>query len=505
MGRNSIVVGRLTFVAMGALAGADLRGQEATPAAASSQASPVIGLTTEPVQPTGQAPAVPQARLRQVPIGQLRNPFETEPLSKRGLIGWMNERPSPQALPSQPGMPPTSSTPGGEAGPGLYAVGTPEGGGAPGTPAAGGAAGGPTGTGPAPGSAAEAFAAAAATPGPGFGGGAEAASTTFPMFGDRGPLFSAATLRFPNIPTPLPPGVPGQGNAGFLAGRSVAAIVPAVRAFKVADNQYPRPVDRVWVNFNYFDGVNSGLNRILQAPIKNMQVYNEIFGIEKTFLDQQASIGFRIPVNTLTIQSGLQNLGGSHTSVGNFSSYLKYAFYADEKGNLLSAGLDMTFPTGPRSFGGYPSLQGINAFELQPFLGYILMMDRAYLQGFTSIQVPTDRNLATMYYFDVSVGYFLYRARDPRAMISAIVPAFETHLNQPLNWAGFQPQYVGSTPTVVDLTFGLNIGLANRAVLSTAYIRPVTGPTPFNGEFALMLNIPFGARGRGLPVTPPVF
>jgi len=81
------------------------------------------------------------------------------------------------------------------------------------------------------------------------------------------------SLRFPPIPTPIPPGVPRPGNnPAFLTGRSVAAIVPAVRGFKIADNQYPRPVDRVWVSFNYFNGVNSGLNSELGAPIKNMQV-----------------------------------------------------------------------------------------------------------------------------------------------------------------------------------------------------------------------------------------
>ncbi|HYW83019.1 MAG TPA: hypothetical protein VFB30_07185, partial [Spirochaetia bacterium] len=125
------------------------------------------------------------------------------------------------------------------------------------------------------------------------------------------------SLRFPPIPTPIPPGVPRPGNnPATLTGRSVAAIVPAVRGFKIADNQYPRPVDRVWVSFNYYDGVNSGLNSELGAPIKNMQVYNETFGFEKTCLDQQASLGFRIPVNTLTITSGFPGLSGTHTSTG---------------------------------------------------------------------------------------------------------------------------------------------------------------------------------------------
>src|SRR5205823_7645503 len=129
----------------------------------------------------------------------------------------------------------------------------------------------------------DAFAAAAGAAGPGFGGGLGASSSAFPMIGDRGPLFLRTNLRFPPVPTPVPPGFPRPGNnPGFLNGRSVAAIVPAVRGFKIADNQFPRPVDRVWVSFNYYDGVNSGLNKELQAPIKDMQVYNEIFGFDKT-------------------------------------------------------------------------------------------------------------------------------------------------------------------------------------------------------------------------------
>ena len=144
------------------------------------------------------------------------------------------------------------------------------------------------------------------------------------MIGDRGPLFLRQNLRFPPIPPPFPPGIPRPGNnPGALAGRSVAAIVPAIRGFKIADNQYPRPVDRVWTAFNYYDGVNSGINNELGAPIKNMQVYNETFGFEKTVLDQQASVGFRLPVNTLTITSGFPGLGGTPYVAGQLQLVLQ--------------------------------------------------------------------------------------------------------------------------------------------------------------------------------------
>ena len=80
--------------------------------------------------------------------------------------------------------------------------------------------------------------------------------------------------------------------------------------------------------------------------------------------------------------------------------------WQDNRGNLISGGVDMSFPTGPTTFAGYPTTQGINAFEFQPFLGYIFQRDQDYVQGFSSIAVPTDRNLATMYYFDIAAGVF---------------------------------------------------------------------------------------------------
>jgi hypothetical protein len=465
--------------------------------------------------PSRQSPGVSSPVISRATIAQLRNPFEWEGApGKRGLFEWFAPKPSPQypGLPVTGAAAPSGGLPGEMGMPGAPpAAGAMPGAGAelgavspPSAPTPGAAA--PTGAAPSPTAGAESFAAATGAAGPGFGGGLGAATTAFPMIGDRGPLFLRQSLRFPPIPTPIPLPVPRPGNnPATLTGRSVAAIVPAIRGFKIADNQYPRPVDRVWVSFNYYDGVNSGLNKEIGAPIKNMQVYNEVFGFEKTFLDQQASVGFRIPVNTLTIGSGFPGLAGTHTSTGNFSSFFKYVLWEDRQGSLLSGGVDLSFPTGPKTFAGYPSTLGINAFEMQPFLGYIYRQNDFFMQGFTSIAVPTDRNLATMYYFDIALGYFVYRSEDPRALISAIVPVFETHLNIPLNWAGFQPRYIGSTPDVVDLTYGVNLGIANRAVLSTAYVHSVTGPTPFSGELAIMLNVPFGGRpGRNIPLTPPV-
>ena len=204
------------------------------PAQPGATATPQVSLQTaaSPVLPTMQSADGTIRTWDRAALARLRNPFAGEPVEKRGLLEWLSRRPSPQ----YPGPPPAAASPG--------AVPPPV--------------------------------------GPGFGGGPGSVAEAFPMIGDRGPLFLRQNLRFPPIPTPLPPGVPRPGNnPATLTGRSVAAIVPAIRGFKIADNQYPRPVDRVWVSFNYYDGVNSGLNGELGAPIKNMQAYNETFGFEK--------------------------------------------------------------------------------------------------------------------------------------------------------------------------------------------------------------------------------
>jgi hypothetical protein len=435
-------------------------------------------------------------------VAQLQNPFEWGGHGPRvGLFGLLSAQaqPTPQApIPTAvPGAPAAPAAPAaGAVAPGAEAI--------PGEEAAAPGAAPPGAMLPA---GAEAFAEAVGEEGPGFAGGLAALGGNVPnMIGDQGPMFLRQNLRFPPVPPPLPPGVPRPGNNPFAtAGRSVAAIVPAIRGIKIADNQFPRPVDRIWVDFNYYDGVNQGINNEFRTPIKDMQVYREMFGIEKTFLDQQASIGFRLPLNTLNIMSGFPGVGGTNSSLGNLDSFVKYALYDDGR-NFLSVGLDLNYNTGPKSFAGYPNLLGMNPFEIQPFMGYIIQRDRVYLQGFNSIAVPTDRRAATMYYCDIGLGYFVYRSGNPRALISFIVPAFETHLNIPLNWVGFQPQNIGGTPDVVNLTFGLNVGMSNRAILSAAYIRPVTGPLPFTGEFALMLNVPFGqgVRRAAAFTTPPV-
>jgi len=346
----------------------------------------------------------------------------------------------------------------------------------------------------------------------GLGGEAGAgamAGLTPAMIGDQSPYSFLHAFKVPPIPPPYPPPRPATGPFTRTA-KSIAGIVPAVRGLKIADNQSPRPIDRVFSSFNYFDNVNRPLNERLGAPIQNMIVYRQVYGFEKTIFDQWASIGLTVPINTLNIQSsrGLPALGGTSSAFGNINVFTKFILWQNQVGSLISAGLAIDTPTGPNSFAGFPTILGKNVTDIQPFLGYIFTNGGDwFVQGFGSIAVPTDSALPTLIFLDAALGYFVYRDNAPASFLTAVVPTFETHVNIPLNHSSWNFNDTYGTPTVVDLTFGLNTEFCKRGIMRLGYCLPVTGPAPFSGEFILQFNWLFG-NGRQRPATgtvPPVF
>jgi hypothetical protein len=328
------------------------------------------------------------------------------------------------------------------------------------------------------------------------------------MLGDQGPgsvlrFFPHASLGPPPTPInpipPVPPG-PGPGN-NRLNG---AALVPSVRGFKIADNQSARPLDRVFFSFNYFDNVNDSVNKHLGAAVSGLQVYSETFGIEKTLLDERASVGIRFPLNTLYANSRIPALGGTSTSVGDMTIFGKYALWEDPKtGSILTAGLAITPPNGPRHFAGSAVGDGFRDSLIQPFIAYIWAVDRFYFQGFTELPVATDSRDVTSIFNDLGVGYYLYKNPDRNAWVSAFVPTFEVHINDPLNHRGaLRKNDVAGTPDVVDLTYGANTLFGRRSVLSAGLVTPVTGPKPYDLEVLVLLNVYFGKTRASRPIAP---
>ena len=137
------------------------------------------------------------------------------------------------------------------------------------------------------------------------------------MIGDLSPFYaqSPASASTGHSPPPVP------------RPRGAALFFPSVRNFKVSENQSPRPQDRVYFDFNYFNNVNSAINSAEGTQVKNLRAYSYIWGFEKTFDNGNGSIGLRLPLNTLTARStdgGLARLdidGGSATSTSSPSTF----------------------------------------------------------------------------------------------------------------------------------------------------------------------------------------
>jgi len=316
---------------------------------------------------------------------------------------------------------------------------------------------------------------------------------------------------------------PGNNKKGIIAQRIVTTTTPftqqrtvlvpyasSAAAFKIAENESPRPVDRVFFLGNHFGAIRSPesagnqalsnvqnttsitpgggllttvntntITNIPGAPRVNANLYREVFGFEKTFLDGFASIELRVPILQ---QTGNFN-GFSTQNAGDLTIIGKYAFLLDnETGNVFSAGLALTVPTGP----GLDMADGyLHSTLIQPWFGYIWNADRFFVNAFHSIVIPTDSRDVTLLFNDVGINFWLYRGT-PDRMLTFVVPMIECHVTTPLNHRSLDaPIYV---PDTVVMTTGLHLGLFRNTTLSFGVATPVTGPRIFNVESFALLN-----------------
>jgi hypothetical protein len=323
--------------------------------------------------------------------------------------------------------------------------------------------------------------------------------------------------------------------------------VPSRVNFKVADNESPMPQDRAYVDVRDFYNVQSssafmGNQATLQprllpngtvafgpvgsgattATNMHVNVVAETLGLEKTLFNGNVSVGIRVPFVQLQGSSATNTIPSSfftgglpagagttptivsdQSSIADISILLKYALYSDRQaGNALSAGLVITTPTGraiPTASGAtlpvsviglggstLPTFQQslINDVVLQPYFGGLYRFDRAYIQGFTSLAVPTSAQDVTLLFNDIGTGFWLYRSNS--GLLTSVIPCFETHINTPLNHS--QPGPSLYVPNIVDLTAGLHVGVGRRSLVTFALGTPVTGPRPFDLEAITQFN-----------------
>ncbi len=264
----------------------------------------------------------------------------------------------------------------------------------------------------------------------------------------------------------------------------VSAIIPLYGrgAFKIAENESPRPLDRVFINYNYFNNVKSDPTGMGFAG--NGQFHRETIGFEKTFLNGDASFGMRLPFLQFNGDGSIGRNG-----VGDLTLIGKYAWINDRQtGNVLSGGLALTVPTGVNPYANIGLT--MNPVLLQPYLGGIYNASNTwYVHGFSSIVVPTDIRDVTLFFNDIGIGYWLYRA-DPGtdSLLTAVIPTFETHVTTPLNHRGLNNSGPIGVPDLVSLTGGSYFQFGNRSMLGTAIGVPVTGPRFYSFEALVNFN-----------------
>ncbi|MBI3408963.1 MAG: hypothetical protein HY040_11485 [Planctomycetes bacterium] len=271
--------------------------------------------------------------------------------------------------------------------------------------------------------------------------------------------------------------------------------------FKVADNESPRPVDRAFFTYNYFNNIqsNGGFSPASTTQLQgitiatpgvavagsNLNVHRELFGFEKTLFGGDASVELRLPV--------FQSQGGGGTAdgfagddFGDLTVVMKYALLNDRNsGNVFSVGLAVTAPTGPaiNTFEG-----NINSVLLQPFFGYIWRGGDFYFQGIHSIVFPTNASDVTLFFNDLDVGYVFTTRSNP--YLAFVAPNFEAHVSTPLNHRNAGGAVFASD--VVSLTGGVHLGLGSgRSVLSLGVATPITGPRPYDVEAFVQFNFRF--------------
>ncbi len=282
-----------------------------------------------------------------------------------------------------------------------------------------------------------------------------------------------------SIPTVIT--VPVFGNVTVPATRSVLVPVPGrYSGTLITDNDSARPTDRVYFDYSYYDGIGASLN----PGFGNITQNREMIGIEKVVLDGNASIGLRLPF----VQVNTPGSGVGGDSVGDLSVLVKYALINNrDNGNVLSVGLVVTTPTGPA--GGLLSDGSSvpHSVLFQPWVGFVRTFNRGYVQGISSVIVPTDGRDVTLLGNSIAAGYWLYSG-NPDRLIPGITPIVEIHVRTPLN--DRDPNGLVYLPDQVNITGGLHFRW-NRTILSGGVNIPVVGPRPWNAEAIANLNFRF--------------
>jgi hypothetical protein len=264
--------------------------------------------------------------------------------------------------------------------------------------------------------------------------------------------------------------------------------VPVVRTVRVpvaglysgimiTDNDSPRPVDRLYFSYSYYDNFGTSLNPGFGDITQN----REILGFEKTFFGGNTSFGMRLPFVQITAP-----FGTGATTVGDLSFLYKWALINNrETGDLLSIGLVITTPTADIN-GTLSNGSNIPHSTLfQPWLGFVRTFDRGYVQFISNGILPTNNRDVYLWGNSLAFGYLLYRGTGG---MPSITPTAEMHVRTPIN--DRDPNGLVYLQDQLNFTGGVHLRW-NRLTVSGAACVPVINPRPWDIEALVNVNFRF--------------
>jgi hypothetical protein len=297
----------------------------------------------------------------------------------------------------------------------------------------------------------------------------------------------------------------------FMLGDFIGPVANLFTQFKIGEGESPRPVDRAFFKYNYYNNVNPTRWTNPTEPIHNVSLNLYTLGMEKTFFDRTVSVGIRVPFDTISADPKEFRVAtdpatgaaavvpggpGLHDAeYGNMIAIVKAVIMQDrESGSLLSGGAVVSIPTAS-SVTLDPGLSAL--LYLQPFSGFIWNAGDLFVQGFSSITLPIVRPESIVSFNDLGVGYWVYRDATGSRTLSGVAPTVEIHYTAPIRQPDANATLFGTfkdgirVHNTVDFTFGATWLFANRATLGTGVAVPVTGDRPFDAEILVQLNLLF--------------
>ena len=111
----------------------------------------------------------------------------------------------------------------------------------------------------------------------------------------------------------------GQNNdvppfTPLMLGDFIGPVANLFVDFKIAEGESPRPMDRVFFKYNFYNNVDPTRWSDPTQPIHNVNLNLYTLGMEKTFFDGLMSLGIRIPFYNLDAEGKDFHIGPDPTT-----------------------------------------------------------------------------------------------------------------------------------------------------------------------------------------------